>query len=68
MKVLLDIRDERASFFMELLKTMPFVKFKTLTPAKAQLLEEIGEAVETVNLVKKGKAKARPLQELLDEL
>lgn len=68
MKVLLEIKDDRAGFFIELLKSLPFVKFKTLTPAKALLLEELKEAVNTINLVKSGKAKARPLSELLNEL
>jgi len=68
MKVLLEIRDDRANFIIELLRSLSFVKFKTLTPAKAQFLEELRELVEAVNLVKSGKAKARSLNELLDEL
>ena len=32
MKVLLDIKDSKASFFMELLKSFSFVKVKPLTP------------------------------------
>ncbi len=68
MKVLLDIKDNKAGFVLELLKNRPFVKTKTLTPSKAQLLEEIKEAVDNMNLVKQGKLKARPAKELLDEL
>lgn len=37
-------------------------------PTKEQLLQEIREAAEEMNLIKKGKLKGRPLQELLDEL
>lgn len=33
-----------------------------------QLEEEIRQAVREINLVKKGKLNARPVQELLDEL
>lgn len=33
-----------------------------------QLKEEMRQAVKEVNLVKKGKLNARPVQELLDEL
>lgn len=68
MKVLLDIKDSRASFVMELLKNLPFVKTKTLTPSKAQLFEEVKEAVDNMALVKQGKLKARSAKELLDEL
>ena len=68
MKVLLDIKDNRASFVMELLNTLPFVKAKALTSEKAQLLEELKEAADNMNLVKSGKLKARPAKALLDEL
>ena len=68
MKVLLDIKDNKAGFVLELLKNLPFVKAKTLTPSKAQVLEELKEAVENMTLVKQGKLKARPAKELLDEL
>jgi hypothetical protein len=37
-------------------------------PTKEQLIEEIKQAVREVNLVKKGKMKSRPVEELLDEL
>lgn len=68
MKVLVDVKDSKAGFIMELLNNFSFVKAKTITPAKAQLIEEIKEAVENLNDVKKGKIKARPAKELLDEL
>lgn len=68
MKVLLDIKDSKAGFVMELLKNLPFVKAKPLTPSRAQLLEEVREAVENMTLVKQGKLKARPAKALLDEL
>ena len=68
MKVLVEVQDEQAGFLMELLKNLSFVKYKTLTPAKAQFLEELREAVDNVKLVKQGKLKARPLKEVLDEL
>lgn len=68
MKVLLDIKDNKAGFVMELLKNLPFVKARPLTPSKAQVLEELREAVENMTLVKEGKLKARPAKELLDEL
>jgi hypothetical protein len=68
MKILLDIKDSKADFFMELLKSFSYVKAKPLTPYKAQVLEDLKEAVENMALVKKGKLKARPAKDLLDEL
>ncbi len=35
---------------------------------KTELKAEIRQAVQEVNLIKKGKLKARPIQDLLDEL
>jgi polyhydroxyalkanoate synthesis regulator phasin len=53
---------------MELLNNFSFVKVKTITNEKAMLINEIKEAVDTVNLVKQGKLQARPAKELLNEI
>ncbi len=53
---------------MELLSSLKFVKAQPLTPYKSEILEGIQQAVTEMNLVKEGKLKARPIQELLDEL
>lgn len=68
MKLLLDVKDSKASFILELLESFSFVKAKPLSPAKAQSLSELKEAVENMNLVKQGKLKARPVKELLNEI
>ena len=68
MKVLLDIKDSKVPFVMELLRNLSYVKAKPLSDEKAQLVTEIREAVQNLKLVKQGKLKARPAKELLDEL
>ena len=68
MKVILEIPDNKAAFFMEVLKNFSFVKAKPISPEKAQVLIELKEVVENLNLVKEGKLKARPAKELLHEL
>lgn len=68
MKVLLDIKDDKAAFIMELLHNFKFVKAKLLTPYSAEVLEGLKEAVEEVNQIKVGKKKAQPLREFLNEL
>jgi hypothetical protein len=68
MKAVLDIRDSKASFVWELLGNFSFVKVYPITNEKALLLSEIREAIDNVNLVKKGKLQARPAKELLDEI
>ncbi|MDQ6843179.1 MAG: hypothetical protein M3Z92_02340 [Bacteroidota bacterium] len=68
MKVLLDIKDSKASFVMELLQNLPFVKAKPLTPHRAKVLEDVKEAVEEMKLVKSGKLVARNAEDLFHEL
>ncbi len=68
MKLLLDIKDSKAPFVMELLQNLSFVKTKTLSPYKAKVLEDVKEAVEEMKLVKADKLKARNAEDLFHEL
>jgi hypothetical protein len=68
MKVLLDIPDNKAQSFMDVLNSISFVKAKKLTDSKAQLMEEIREAVQEMKLIKAGKKKARNAEDFLNEL
>ncbi|MCL2709641.1 MAG: hypothetical protein FWE95_02075 [Planctomycetaceae bacterium] len=67
MKAVLDIKDSKASFVMELLGNFSFVKVQPISGGKALLLSEIKEAVDIVNQVKNGELQARPAKELLSE-
>jgi hypothetical protein len=68
MKVLLDIKDGKVSFVLELLNSLSFVKVKPLSDEKAELMSNIKEAVEELNLIKQGKLKGIPAKDLLNEL
>ncbi|MBX2973225.1 MAG: hypothetical protein KF797_08990 [Flavobacteriales bacterium] len=68
MKVLLDIKENKAEFVMELLRSLSFVKATPLTDAKAKALSDLREAVEEMKLIKAGKKHGRPARELLEEL
>jgi hypothetical protein len=68
MKILLDIKDDKVAFIMELLNNFKFVKAEPLTPYKAEVLKNVKEAVEEMKLIKEGKLKGIPAKELLDEL
>jgi len=82
MKVLVDVNDNKADFILELLNNFPFAKAKSISPAKAKLLEEaefadqskedilqgLQQAVKEMNLVTQGKLKARDAKDLLNEL
>lgn len=68
MKVLLDIKDDKAKHLLEVLKGLSYVKTKMISDEKALLMEEIKEAVDNLSLVRQGKLKARPAKDLLNEL
>lgn len=68
MKVLLDIRENKAQFVMELLNSLSFVKVSPLTPYKAEVLGGVKEAVEELNAIRSGKLKAIPAKDLLNGL
>jgi hypothetical protein len=82
MQLLLDIRDDKVSFVLELLSNLPFVKTKKVTPpnvvaepqeeyrprTEEEILEGLREALHEVKLHKEGKIKLRPLKDVLDEL
>ena len=68
MKVLLDIKDSKAPYLMEVLKGLSFVKTRELTPYKAKVLEDIKEAVKEMTLIKEGKLKGRNAEDLFNEL
>ena len=68
MRVLLDIKDDKAVHLLEVLKSLPYVKTVTLSDEKAMLMEDIKEAVEELKLIKQGKLEGIPAKQLLDEL
>ena len=68
MKVLLDIKDSKAVFVMELLRSFSFVKAQPLTSYKAEVFKNLREAVYEVKLIKAGKLKGISAKDLLNEL
>jgi len=68
MKILLDIKDSKAAFILELLENFKFVKAQTLTPYKAEVLQGIKQAVDEMKLVTEGKLKTTSAEDLLNEL
>ncbi|EHQ29835.1 hypothetical protein [Mucilaginibacter paludis] len=71
MKLVIDIADNKADSFMEVLKSFSYVKAKPLSAPDAAVLEElthIKKAFKLADKVKAGKIKSRPASELLNEL
>jgi hypothetical protein len=71
MKLIIDIADNKAASFLELIKDHTFIKAKQISAPEAELLEEISEikkAFKNTEKIKAGKLKGRPAEELLNEL
>jgi hypothetical protein len=68
MKILLDIPDNKAASFLDVVKSISYIKTKQLTDTKALLMEEIKEAVDEMKLIRSGKKKARNAEDFLNEL
>jgi len=71
MLLLIDILDNKAADFIEMIKGYSYVKTKTLSAPDAALFKEISEiknAIKNAGKVKAGKLKTRSVEELLNEL
>lgn len=68
MKVLLDIKDSKADFIMELLRSFSFVKAETISHKKVLFLKNLKGSIEEVALAKQGKIKLKSADQLLNEL
>jgi hypothetical protein len=82
MQLLLDIREDKAGFVLELLSNLPFVKTREVKEpnivaepqeeyvprTEEEILAGLREALDEVKLHKEGKIKLRPLKDVLDEL
>jgi hypothetical protein len=69
MQVLVEIPDNKATFGIEVLRNLVFVKkAKPMTSEKISLWEDLKEASNEVKLHKQGKIKLKTAQDLLDEL
>lgn len=68
MKVLLDIKESKATFVMELLNSLSFAKAEALTNEKAMTMYDIKESTQQLKLIQEGKLKGISAKELLDEL
>lgn len=68
MKLLLDIRDDKANFVMELLRNLKFVKATKITSEKAEVVYGLIDAVNEVNEDQGHVTKLKPARDLLNDL
>ncbi len=70
MKVILDIKESRVPFFMELLKSLDYVEIlkEVKDKEKSKAIQELVEAFSDVRLHEEGKKQLKLAKDLLDEL
>ena len=66
MTLLVEIKDSKAEFVLELLDSLSGVKAETISTSKASFLKGLKESVDEVNLHKKGKLKLKTAEQLLN--
>ncbi|WP_082281413.1 hypothetical protein [Leptospira kirschneri] len=71
-QVILNVPDNKYPFLMELLQNLKFVRVKKTIeekePTKKEILADLAESIQEMKLIRAGKLKAKPIQQLLDEL
>lgn len=70
MKVILDIKDNRIPFFMELVKSLDYIRVikEVKNEDKSQLVSDLAEAFNDVKLYEQGKKKLKSAKDVLNEL
>jgi hypothetical protein len=70
MKVILDIRDNRIPFFMELVKSLDYINVvkEVKDESKSLFVADLAEAFNDVKLYEQGKKKLKSAKDLLNEL
>jgi len=68
MKVILEIKENKAFHLLEVLKGLSFVKIKMISDEKALLMEDIKTAVQELKMVRKGSLKGISAKDLLNDL
>jgi hypothetical protein len=68
LKLILDVKDDKALFIVEMLKNFKYVKTKPLTNYKSEVLEGLKEGIDEMQQIKKGELKGIAAKDLLNEL
>ena len=70
-QIILNIKDSKVGFFLELIKNFDFVNVEkaiSSEPTKDEIKDQIKQGLKEVELIEQGKMKATPLNDFLNEL
>ncbi len=70
MKLILDIKENRAPFFVELIKSLEYINIlkEVKNKEKSKNIQDLAEAFNDVRLHEKGEKQLKSANELLNEL
>jgi hypothetical protein len=68
MRIVLDVNDDKAAFFLEIVRNFSFVKFDRTSSEQSQMIEDLKGAVDEVNRAKRGELKLQSARDFLNEL
>lgn len=70
MKVILDIQENRAPFFMELLESLDYINVlkEIRDEEKSKSIQDLADAFNNVKLYEEGKKQLKSAKDLLNEL
>ncbi len=68
MKLVLEVKDEKVPFILEVLRNFKFVKEITPLSEKEEIIEDIKQGVRELNLIRAGKKQAKDAEKFIHEL
>ncbi len=68
MRLVLDVKDEKAAFLLEILRNFKFVKLDEASSEKASILESIANGLKEVQRAEKGELKLENAKDWLNGL
>ena len=68
MRVILEVEDERAAFFLEILSHFEFVTLVEVVDGNAEMLDSVAAGILEVKSAERGEIKPQNAREPLDEL
>ncbi len=67
-RIVIDIPDNKLSFFLELVKNPGFKKVKRLSKEQKEFVDDLQHSLEQVKEHREGKTKLQPARDFLNEL
>jgi inorganic pyrophosphatase len=67
-RIVIDIPDNKLSFFMELVNNLGFKKVKQISQGQKQFIDDLQHSLEQVKQHQEGKIKLQPAKDFLNEL